>query len=124
MERTGWAGLVLLVALALAGCGTAAPSIAIAKDLNDNTNCAADTTLVGVLTERLDLRKDDGSTRALIWPSSFTIRWSAGIMAGQWVVRDGAGDVVAESGNRYRMDGTEFVAAGNAFWVCGRVTHL
>jgi hypothetical protein len=112
----------LVLALSLIGCGSAQPSLDFHQDLNDNKNCAPEKFLVGQLTESLALQTDEEGLRSLIWPSSYKLRWSPGVLTGHFEVLDDSGSVVAITGRRYRIGGSEFVAAGNAFWVCGGLT--
>jgi len=114
----------LVLAMCLLGCGLAQPELNFHQDLNDNKHCAPEKFLTGQLTERLALQTDAEGLRQLIWPSSYSVRWAAGFVTGHFVVQDDTGAVVAITGNRYRIGGLEFVAAGNAFWVCGGVTPL
>jgi hypothetical protein len=108
--------------MCLTGCGTALPSVNFHQDLIDNTNCQPEKFLVGQLTEGLALQTDEEGLRGLIWPSSYSVRWSPGFPTGHFEVLNGTGTVVAMTGRRYRIGGAEFVAAGNAFWVCGGLT--
>ncbi|HUQ44174.1 MAG TPA: hypothetical protein VM451_07180 [Candidatus Limnocylindria bacterium] len=110
------------VAMILSGCGVVDPGVAVHQDLNNNTHCAPEKFLVGQLTERLALQSEEEGLRGLIWPSSYKFRWSPGLVTGHYAVLDENGGVVAVTGARYKIGGLEFVAAGNAFWVCGGLT--
>ena len=112
----------LVLAMCLLGCGLQQPELAFHQDLNDNKHCAPEKFLTGQLTDRLSMQTDEEGLRSLIWPSSYSLHWAAGFATGHFVVLDDAGTVVAITGNRYKIGGVEFVAAGNAFWVCGGVT--
>ena len=112
---------MLALALCLAGCA-AQPNVQFAQDLIDNHDCLPEKVLTGRLTNDLTLESDEEGLRRLIWPGSYSLRWSA--LAGHFDVLDGTGAVVATTGRRYRVGGSEFVAAGNAFWVCGGLTPL
>ena len=113
---------ILALAACLTGCGSVQPSLNIAQDLIDNNNCVPEKFLVGQLTDSLALQSDEEGLRGLIWPSSYSFRWSPGLLAGHFDVLDNTGTVVATTGRRYRIGGSEFVAAGNRFWVCGGMT--
>ncbi len=112
----------VVLAVCLTGCGFARPDLAFHQDLNDNKNCAPEKFLLGQLNDGLALETDENETRSLIWPSSYKLRWSPGFLTGHFEVLDDTGTVVATTGRRYKIGGMEFVAAGNAFWVCGGLT--
>lgn len=110
----------LALAMCLTGCGSAQPDTEFVQDLNDAKNCQPEKSLVGQLTEDLALQTDENRTRALIWPSSYSLRWSPGLLAGHFEVLDETGTVVAMTGRRYKISGMEFLGNGR-FWACADV---
>lgn len=117
-------GPTLALALWVTGCLAPQPSVNFGGDLIDNTNCVPEKVITGLLTESLTVQTDEGEIRGLIWPASYTLRWAPAWLTGHFEVLDGTGTVVATTGRRYIFSGSDFIAAGNAFWVCGGMTPL
>jgi hypothetical protein len=59
----------------------------------------------------------------LKWPSSYSLRWSPGLLSGQFEVLDDMGTVLATIGQRYKIGGTDFSGNGT-FWACADVIPL
>jgi hypothetical protein len=112
----------LALALCLLGCGTTRPGIGFDQDLDNNRNCIPDKFLVGqlVIDPAIAIQDDQGLKTTLIWPSSYALHWSPGLLTGQFEIVDDAGKVIAVTGHRYRIGGTDFIAAGG-FWACAAV---
>jgi hypothetical protein len=109
----------LALALCLSGCGSTRPDTFV-QDLNDAKNCQPEKFLVGWFTEDLALQTDEEGTRELIWPSSYSLRWLPAWLGGHFEVLDETGTVVATTGRRYKVGGTEFLGNGR-FWACADV---
>ena len=113
----------LALALSLIGCGSVRPDVPFGQDLIDRKDCLAEKFIVGRLVARpgVAIQDDQGVITGLTWPSSYSLRWSGGLLAGQFDVLDDTGAVIATLGQRYRIGGVDFSGNGT-FWACGDVT--
>jgi hypothetical protein len=112
----------LALALSLIGCGSARPDVQFRQDLIDNKHCSPERYVVGQLVASPDLAILDhqGVLTPLTWPSSYSLRWSPGLLTGQIDVLDDTGTVVATVGHRYKIGGMDFIGNGT-FWACAGV---
>ena len=112
----------LVLALSLIGCGFARPDVQFVQDLNDNKHCSPERFVVGQLVARpgLAIQDHQGVLTPLTWPSSYSLRWSPGLLTGQIDVLDDAGTVLATVGQRYKIGGMDFIGNGT-FWACADV---
>ena len=112
----------LVLALSLIGCGFARPDVQFVQDLNDNKHCSPERFVVGQLVAQpgLAIRDEQGVLTPLTWPSSYSLRWSPGLLAGQFEVLDETGTFLAAVGHRYKIGGVDFIGNGT-FWACAQV---
>jgi len=112
----------LVLALSLIGCGFARPDVQFVQDLNDNKHCSPERFVVGqlVASPGLAIQDHQGVLTPLTWPSSYSLRWSPGLLTGQIDVLDDAGTVLATVGQRYKIGGMDFIGNGT-FWACADV---
>jgi hypothetical protein len=115
----------LVLALSVIGCGFTRPDVGLHQDLLDLKDCFPETFIVGQLVadSTIAIQDDRGVITSLIWPSSYSLRWSPGFLTGQFEVLDDTGTLVAATGRRYRISGADFPAAGG-FWACADVIPL
>jgi hypothetical protein len=116
----------LVCALMPMGCGFLQPSVSFHGDLIDLRNCVPERFVEGRLVvhgQTLALRDDKGAFTPLIWPTSYGLRWAPALVGGRYEVLDETGSVLAATGLRYRIGGSDFIAAG-AFWACADVTPI
>lgn len=94
----------------------------MSQDLNDNKDCFPEKFIVGRLVANpgIGIQDDQGVFTGLIWPSSYSLRVSPGILSDDFEVLDDTGAPIAVSGRRYRIGGMDFLAAGG-FWACADV---
>jgi hypothetical protein len=121
--RGGRLVATLVLALSAIGCGLARPNANFGQDLNDLRECLPDRFITGELVAdpSVAIRDDRNEIIGVTWPSSFSLRWTAGFPNGRFDVLDDTGAVVATVGHRYRFAGITFSGNGT-FWACSDIT--